>query len=305
MTPSTDTEVERHLKEALKNEKGVWTPQCLDSETLFDLSEQEGHFPNSEEYYAHIATCQYCFREFRDLSEALHISRLLEAAAIKETVSETAVTQYFTPRPVDHSASQNQPGSAELSPGSNSNPSKRAGPSWIAQVSESVTRLKELLQPRTLSYAFSDREEIVEQRRPLTFDDPDALGSVLRENGETWMKFNHRQWSVGSLVIFEVTDESGAVFWNQFALLKKGFRQATVELKIEDETVLLHRQLSVASVEASRLPESVSELLLFSYQNDVEISLAHRQEWQHWATSVLQTPLKPEIQRAVEAIAIA
>ena len=267
---SERTPFEQNLEASLRNDTGKWTPHCLEEETLFDLSEQGGKHPEAKAHFAHLAHCNYCFRAYQSLNEIRHLS----------------LSSQTSPSTSSHQVSA---------------PQSRSTVSWVDQVSDSLIRLREALQPRAASFAFSDQVEAVEKRQTLSLDDADSIGSISEENGAYWIKFQHRKWPVGSLVIFEASDESGAVTWHQFVLLRRGFRQATAEVKVPGAD-LLRRRLTVAKINAERLPLEAKDLLFRSYQNDLELNPAHLSEWKLWAQEVLQTPFSGEVKEVIETI---
>ncbi len=63
------------IREALRAEQAVWTPECPEPETLLDWIEQEDAHPQAAHLLDHLISCAYCRREYAAMRETWTLAR--------------------------------------------------------------------------------------------------------------------------------------------------------------------------------------------------------------------------------------
>lgn len=80
------------LTEALREETGTWTPDCLDPEDIISFADLRGEYSESVRVVSHLAVCGYCRQQYWIVSESMHLAdsiNSLKTAEELETFQQT------------------------------------------------------------------------------------------------------------------------------------------------------------------------------------------------------------------------
>jgi hypothetical protein len=140
----------------------------------------------------------------------------------------------------------------------------------------------------------------------LSFDgDPHLEAVLFREQGEHWLRLEHRRLPAGTLVQVSVS-EPGAPGWSRYLVLHADAKLAVARIRIEaalpdDDR---DRQLAVHILSAAALSASAGPLLRQSFIEASHDDAAARPAWESWARRARQEVAdNPELVRTLQEIA--
>jgi hypothetical protein len=79
--PTRDNRLHQAIRAALRGEEAVWTPQCLEPETLLEWVEAGERHPGDAKLLDHVLGCAYCRREYADTLDAWMLSHPIAGTA--------------------------------------------------------------------------------------------------------------------------------------------------------------------------------------------------------------------------------
>jgi hypothetical protein len=140
----------------------------------------------------------------------------------------------------------------------------------------------------------------------LSFDgDPHLEAVLFREQGEHWLRLEHRRLPAGTLVQVCVS-EPGAPGWLRYLVLRADAKLAVARIRIESALPDdgRDRQLAVRILSAAVLSASDSPLLRQSFIEACHDDAAARPAWESWARRARQEIAdNPELVMVLDEIA--
>jgi hypothetical protein len=140
----------------------------------------------------------------------------------------------------------------------------------------------------------------------LSFDgDPHLEAVLFREQGEHWLRLEHRQLPAGTMVQVSVS-EPGAPGWSRYLVLRADAKHVVARIRIESALPDdgRDRQLAVRILSAAALSASDGMLLQQSFAAVSHDDPAARPAWESWARRARQEVAdNPELVMVLDEIA--